>query len=160
MEDTSQLVAIDSKALKVEHTWPLSPGEGPSGLAMDPRSRRVFAVCDNRKMIVVDADTGKVVASPTIGNGPDATAFDPASKLVFSPNGEDGTLTLVREVSADKYEIVATIPTEKGARTMALDSKTHHVFMVTAQSAQPMAGATTIRRSYVPGSFDLLEYGG
>src|SRR5262249_14024172 len=93
LEDRSASAAINAQSLAVEHTWPIAPGEGPSGLAMDRKVRRLFSVCGNQKLVVMDADSGKVVATPTIGRGPDACAFDPGLGLVFSPNGRDGTLT-------------------------------------------------------------------
>lgn len=158
IEDKSEIASIDAKTLKVDAVWPIAPGEGPSGLAMDRKNRRLFAVCGNQKMAVVDADSGKVAASPTIGNGPDACAFDPGRKLVFSPNGRDGTLTVLREVTPNKYQIAATVTTQPGARTMALDEKTHHIFTVTAKSVAPVPGQTPRRRQYVDGTVVVLEY--
>src|SRR5262249_13737653 len=128
IEDKSEVVAINTRTLEVEHTWPLAPGEGPSGLAMDRKNRRLFSVCGNHKLVVLDADSGRVVATPAIGRGPDACAFDPGRGLVFSPNGADGTLTVLREVTPDRYEEAATVPTQASARTMALDEQTHHLF--------------------------------
>lgn len=160
IEDKSEIVSINALTLKVDNAWPIAPGDGPSGLAIDPKSRRLFSVCGNQKLIVVNADTGRVVATPTIGNGPDACAFDPGLKLVFSPNGEDGTMTILREVTPDQYETVATVPTQEGARTMALDSKTHHVFTIAAKTAPPPPGETQPRwrRGYIDGSVKVLEY--
>jgi YVTN family beta-propeller protein len=161
IEDKSEIAEIDSRSLKVAHVWPLAPGEGPSGLAMDTKGRRLFSVCDNQKLIVMNADTGAVVASPAIGNGPDACAYDVKDHLVFSPNGEDGTMTVLKQEGPDRYTIAGTITTQPGARTMALDPKTHHVFTVTAKIAPAAPGADQPRwrRSYVPGSFVVLEYG-
>lgn len=160
IEDKSEVVVIDARALRVEHEWPLAPGEGPSGLAMDAAHRRLFAVCDNQKMVVLDADTGRVVAAPAIGNGPDACAFDPKTQLVFSPNGQDGTLTVLRETGPNQYQPVGTVPTQPSARTMALDPQTHRVLTVAAKTVPPAPGAApSRRRSYVPGSFVVLEYG-
>jgi YVTN family beta-propeller protein len=161
IEDRSEVVQINAKTLKVEHTWPIAPGESPSGIAVDGAGRRVFSVCDNGKMVVLDADSGAVVATPAVGNGPDATAFDPGLKIAFSPNGEDGTLTLVHEDSHDKYTPVATVKTASGARTMALDPATHQVFLVTATAAPApaeAAGGQRRRRAYAPGSFVVLVY--
>lgn len=161
IEDKSEVVDINARTMKVEHTWPIAPGEEPSGMAFDPKSRRIFSVCSNQKMTVLDADTGRVVATPTIGSGPDAAGFDPAAGLVFSSNGEDGTLTVLREIRPDRYETVATVPTQAGARTMALDAKTHHVFTVTATPQEPAPGAPPAgrRRAYAPGSFTIIEVG-
>jgi DNA-binding beta-propeller fold protein YncE len=159
IEDKSEIVSIDAKTLKVDAVWPLAPAESPSGLAMDRKHRRLFAVCDNQKLAVVDADSGKLVGTPAIGSGPDACAFDPDQSLVFSPNGEDGTMTVLREVTPDQYETVATLTTQAGARTMALDEKTHRVFTVTAKTIPPTPGETgRRRRQYVDGSFVILEY--
>ena len=93
----------------------------PSGLAFDQKNRRLFSVCGNKKMMVVNADTGKVVATPAIGEDPDAAGFDPDTQLVFSSNGESGDLTVIHEDSPDKYAVVETVPTKKYARTMAID---------------------------------------
>ena len=155
IEDKSEIAAINSKSLKVENVWPLAPGEGPSGIAMDTKRRLLFSVCDNQKMAVMDANTGRVVATPIIGNGPDAAGFDAGTGLAFSSNGQDGTLTVVREGTGSQFEVVATVPTQTSARTMALDEKTHHVFTVAAQYAP---GGQGRRRNYVPGSFVVLEY--
>ena len=159
LEDKSQVVAIDARALTVKSRWSISPNESPSGLAMDAKSRRLFAVCDGQKMAVVNADTGAVVAAPAIGDGPDAAAFDSATKLAFSSNGQDGTLTVVHEDAPDSYRVVQTVPTQAGARTMALDPKTHRVFLVTATPGPSTPGAPPWRRAYVPGTFTLLVVG-
>ena len=158
IEDKSEIADVNAKTLAVDHVWPIAPGESPSGMALDAKSRRLFSVCDGQKLIVTDADTGKVVATPAIGNGPDACAFDSASHLVFSPNGQDGTMTILRQVKPDQYETVQTLTTQAGARTMALDAKTHHVFTVTATALPAAPGAPRRRRSYAPGTFVVLEY--
>jgi DNA-binding beta-propeller fold protein YncE len=105
IEDKSEIVRINSTTLKVEATWSVAPCDSPSGLAIDTESRRLFAVCDNKMMAVVDADSGKVVATPAIGEGPDAAAFDPGTKLAFSSNVRDGTLTVFRESGPDSYSV-------------------------------------------------------
>jgi YVTN family beta-propeller protein len=156
LEDKSEIVAFDSQSLVVKNHWPLSPGEEPSGLAMDRKNRRLFSVCGNEKMVVMNADTGKVVATPAIGKGPDASAFDPGAGLAFSSNGEDGTLTIVREVKPDQFDVEATVPTQAGARTMALDTKNHAIYLVTAQALPAEPGAPRYRRNYAPGSFVIL----
>src|ERR1700730_16043546 len=107
IEDKSEIVQLDPQALKVKKTWPLSPCEEPSGLAIDLEARRLFSVCSNNKMAVVNADSGQVATTVAIGNGPDAAGYDPGSKLVFSSNGE-GNLTVVKQDSADKYTVLAT----------------------------------------------------
>jgi DNA-binding beta-propeller fold protein YncE len=114
-------------------------------------------------LVVLDADTGKVVATPAIGNGPDACAFDPKSKLVFSPNGRDGTVSVFHEDTPDTYTLVSTATTQAGARTMALDTKTGHIFLVTAKMLPPDPNAPApapgqrYRRRFAPGSFVVLE---
>jgi YVTN family beta-propeller protein len=158
IEDKSELVQIDPAAMSVKKTWSLSPCEEPSGLAMDTRSRRLFAVCSNKKMAVVDADSGRVITTVAIGDGPDAAGFDPGKKLAFSSNGE-GTLTVVKEDSPDKYTVVGTVPTERSARTMALDGKTHKLYLSAAQfGATPAATSDNPRPRppIVPGSFHVL----
>ena len=129
VEDKSQLLEIDAQKLSVLHRWPLAGCKEPSGLAIDQRNRRLFSVCGNKKMMVVNADTGKVVATPAIGEDPDAAGFDPDTQLVFSSNGESGDLTVIHQDSADKYSVVDTVPTKKYARTMAIDLKTHNIFL-------------------------------
>ena len=159
IEDKNEIVAINARTLAITHRWPVAPLASPSGLAMDPRSRRLFAVCDGRKMAVVSADTGRVVASPAIGDGPDAAAFDLGAALAFSSNGEDGTLTVIREAAPDSYRVLQSVPTQAGARTMAVDTKTHRVFLVTARPAPAAPGTPPWRRAYVPGTFTLLVFG-
>jgi DNA-binding beta-propeller fold protein YncE len=132
VEDKSQLLEIDAQKLTVVHRWPLTGCKEPSGLAIDQKNRRLFSVCGNKKMMVVDADSGKVVATPAIGEDPDAAGFDPDTQLVFSSNGESGDLTVIHQDSADKYTVVENVPTKKYARTMAIDFKTHNVFLPVA----------------------------
>ncbi len=158
IEDTSQLASIDAAAHKVTAVWPLAPCEGPSGIAMDQQHRRVFSVCDGGKMAVVNADSGKVVATPQIGDGPDAAAFDSRRQLVFSSNG-DGTLTVVHEDSPDKYSVLQNVATQRGARTMALDEASGKVYLVTADFGprpEPTKDNPRPRPPMVPGSFVVL----
>lgn len=157
LEDLSEIAHIDAKAHTVLAAWPIAPCEGPSGLAIDKKHERLFSVCDG-KMAVVDATTGKVVATPAIGDGPDAARFDPKHQLAFSSNG-DGTLTVVREDSPDSYSVVQTLPTKKGARTLDLDESTGKIYVVTADfGPRPAATAENPhpRPSLVPGSFVVL----
>jgi len=163
IEDKSEVMEIDSKALTVLNKWPLAPCEEPSGMAMDTKTRRIFSGCDNKIMSVMNADTGKVVATVPIGAGVDATWFDPETKYVLNSCGQDGVLTVIHEDSPDKYTVVENVPTEKGARTMALDPKTHTVYLAMAQVEMlpPAEGDAKgrPRRKVVPGSFGLLEFG-
>jgi DNA-binding beta-propeller fold protein YncE len=159
-EDTSEIVAFDAKSLQVKTRWSIAPGEGPSGLAIDLKNKRLFSVCDG-VMIVSDYVNGKVVATVPVGDGPDAVRYDAATGLVFASNG-GGTLTVVKQLSADTYEVAETVPTGRGARTMELDPKTHHVFVVTAEygpAPAPTAEQPRPRPPVVPGSFMVLEFG-
>jgi YVTN family beta-propeller protein len=135
LEDQSKLVKINSRKLVVEQHWPLAPCQAPSSMAMDRRSRRIFIGCRNKVMAVVEADSGKVITTVPIGDHVDATAFDPDSRLIFNSNGE-GTISVVREDSPDKYSLVQTVKTVPGARTVALDSKTHQLFLSTIEDGQ------------------------
>lgn len=162
IEDKSELWQIDSQKLTVLAKWPLAPCEEPSGLAMDIAHRRLFAGCENKMMAVVNADTGKVVATPAIGEGVDANAFDPELNFAFSSNGGAGTLTVVREESLDKYSVVEDVATQRGARTMALDPKTHEIFLATAEfGPRPAASAENPhpRPQILPNSFVILVFG-
>jgi YVTN family beta-propeller protein len=159
IEDKSEIVKINPKTLQVEKRWPLAPCEEPSGLAMDPSSNRLFAVCSNQKMAVVDADSGKVVTTVPIGDGPDAVAFDPEKKLIVSSNGQSGTVTIIKEEAPDQYSVVENAVTEKSARTLALDTKTHVLYLSAAQfGAAPAATADNPRPrpKVVGGSFHVL----
>jgi YVTN family beta-propeller protein len=158
IEDKSLIVAFDPKALAITGQWPIAPCEEPSGLALDRERRRLFAVGGNQLMAVVDAESGKLVATVPIGSGVDGVAFDPSTGLVFSSNGE-GTLTVIHENSPEKYTIVATVPTKRGARTIALDATTHRIYLPTAQFGPPPS--PTVERphprpSIVPGTFEIL----
>jgi DNA-binding beta-propeller fold protein YncE len=129
VEDKSQLLEIDAQKLSVLHRWPLAGCKEPSGLAFDQKNRRLFSVCGNQKMMVVNADTGGVVATVPIGEDPDAAGFDPDTQLVFSSNGESGDLTVIHQDSADKYTVLENVPTRKYARTLAVDFSTHSIFL-------------------------------
>jgi DNA-binding beta-propeller fold protein YncE len=163
IEDKSEVMEFDSKALTVLNKWPLAPCEEPSGLAMDTKTRRLFSGCDNKMMSVMDADTGKVVTTVPIGAGVDATWFDPGTNYVFNSCGQDGVLTVIHEDSPDKYTVVENVTTEKGARTMALNPKTHTIYLALAQVEMlPPADGDTKgrpRRKVQPGTFGLLEFG-
>ncbi|MBV9670318.1 MAG: YncE family protein, partial [Acidobacteriales bacterium] len=158
IEDKNEIVQIDSKSMKVKNHWSIAPCESPSGLAIDTENRRLFAVCDGKKMAVVDADSGKVVATPEIGDGPDAAGYDPGTKLAFSSNG-DGTLTVIKQSGKDEYSVAENVTTAKGARTMALDTSSHKVYLSAADlGPAPAATAQTPhpRPSIVPNSFKVL----
>lgn len=158
IEDKSELTVIDPNKLEVKTKWPLAPCTEPSGLAIDRKNRRLFVGCDNKMMAVVDADSGKVLATPAIGEGVDATAYDDETGLAFASCGE-GVLTVVREDSPQKFSVVENVKTEPGARTMALDTKTHNVFTVTAKFGPPPAATADNphpRRTILPDTFEVL----
>jgi YVTN family beta-propeller protein len=161
LEDKSEELQIDSRNLVITARWPMAPCVSPSGLAIDAAHRRLFAGCHNRMMAVIDADTGKVVATPAIGLGVDANAFDPGTGFAFSSNGA-GSLTVIHEASPDAFSVVEEVPTQPGARTMALDPKTHQVFLVTADFAPvpaPTPDNPHPRGGMVPDSFVVLVFG-
>jgi YVTN family beta-propeller protein len=161
IEDKSAIVEFDSRKLAVKANWPIAPAEEPSGLAFDRKHHRLFSVGSNKLMAVVSADNGRVLKTLPIGSGVDAAAFDPETGLIFSSNG-DGTLTIVHEDSPDKYSFVENVTTRRGARTMALDSTTHMVYLVTAEFGPPPAPTPERphpRPTIVPGSFTLLMVG-
>jgi YVTN family beta-propeller protein len=158
IEDKSEIIRLDPQGLKVTARWPIAPCEEPSGLAIDVAGKRLFAVCDNQKMAVVDASSGKVVTTLAIGDGPDAVGYDADNKLVFSSNGA-GTLTVVKQESADKYTVAQTLDTEKSARTMTIDSKTHKIYLSAAKFGPPPAPTADNphpRPKAIPGTFHLV----
>jgi YVTN family beta-propeller protein len=162
LEDKSEIVRIDTRKKTVTAHWALAPCQEPTGLAFDAKHRRLFAGCGNKLMAVVDADKGKVVTTVPIGPGVDATDFDPKTGNVFnSCGGGDGQLVVVHQDGPDKYTVAETIPTQKRAKTLALDKKNHRVFL-SAASFTPAPAATPEnpkpRGAMVPGSFSLLVY--
>ncbi|HXJ07116.1 MAG TPA: YncE family protein [Candidatus Acidoferrum sp.] len=156
IEDKSELVEFDAQKLTETHRWPLAPCKSPSGLAMDLKTRRLFSVCDEKVMAVVNADTGKVIATPEICQGPDASAFDPATDYAFASCG-DGNLIVIHEDSPDKFTVVENVPTKRSARTMGLDLKTHNIFLSSAEFDPPAPGER--RGKMKPGSFAILVVG-
>lgn len=158
LEDKGQVTVIDSLAGKVLATWPLGACEEPSGLALDPLHHRLFSVCQNRKMVVLDSVSGKRLAEVPIGDGPDAAAYDPATGLIYSSN-EDGTLTVAREESPGRFRVVAKVATQKGARTLALDSAGRRIFLAAADFTPPPPATPEQPHPHpgiVPGSFRIL----
>ena len=157
IEDKSELVQIDSAKNTVLNTWPLAPCESPSGLALDRQHHRLFSVCDNQKMAVLDANNGHLVATLPIGHGPDAVVFDDAASMVYSSNGQSGTITAIHEDDADHYTVKDTIATQVSARTLALDPSSHRLYLSAAKfgdTKQPNG-----RPSIVSGSFTVLVVG-
>jgi YVTN family beta-propeller protein len=153
IENKSSISEIDIKNFKLEKTWPIAPGESPSGLSIDRKTNRLFAGCDNKMLVVLNAENGSVVSTPAIGEGCDGTAFDPDLNYVYSSNGE-GTLTVLKEISKDKYEVIENIPTKRGARTLVVDHETHTVYLPTADFKPTENGER--RPPMVPGSFQVL----
>ena len=161
IEDTSELVELDATKLTVTHRWDLKPCEEPTGLAMDQKHRRLFSVCGNKQMAIVNADTGKVIDRPAIGSGVDGVSFDPDHGVIASANGE-GTMTLIHEDSPDKYTVIASVPTQRGARTTAFDPHTKRFLTVSADFGPPSAAAAENPRprpSIKPDTFVLIEVG-
>ena len=161
LEDTSMIAVFDARTLEVKARWPIAPGEEPSGLAIDREHRRLFSVCGNKLMVVVDADSGKVISSVPIGEGVDGAAFDPATGCAFASNGE-GTLTVVHESSPDTFIVLGNVATKPGARTVALDPTSHYLYLPTARYGplpSPTAGRPHPRPSVLPGTFEVLIVG-
>lgn len=155
VEDTGEIASVDSKSWKLEERWKLEGCEEPSGLALDPQTHHLFSVCGNGQMFVVDTRNGNIVAKVPTGRGTDAAAFDAQEKLAFASNGE-GTLTVVRKAKGGKYEVAENDPTQRGARTLALDPRSHRIFLVTAELGPPAEGQR--RPSIKPGTFTLLVF--
>jgi YVTN family beta-propeller protein len=164
IEDKNEVIAIDTKTHQVVNHWPITPGEGASGMAIDVAHHRLFLGCGNKLMVMMDSETGKVVASVPIGDGVDANAFDPGTKYAFA-SCRDGTVTIVREDALDKLTVVQTLATAQGSRTMALDPKTHKIYLAAAKfeapaeqpAGQPAGGRG--RPRMIPGTFKILVYG-
>lgn len=160
LEDKSQLVRIDSKTLKIENAWPLAPCESPAGLAIDAEHEILVVGCHNKLMAFVDGNSGKVIGTVPIGQGVDANRFDPSTGFAFASCG-DGTLTVAHEDAPDKFSLVETITTQKGARTMAMDRSNHNIYLATAEFG-PTPAATTEnphpRPPTVPDTFTLLIF--
>lgn len=160
IEDQNEIAVIDARSHQVVATWPIAPCEAASGLAIDLAHHRLFAVCENALMVVLNSTTGEVVATVPIGDGVDAARFDPVTQLAFSSNGE-GTVTIVHEDSPDEFTVVQTLETARSARTMTLDPTTHRIYLSAADFEAPTTEAAggRPRRRMVPGSFRVLVYG-
>jgi DNA-binding beta-propeller fold protein YncE len=151
--EKSEIDVIDATTYKILNTWPLAPGKGPSGLAMDRQTMRLFAGCDGKLLVVMNATNGKIVTTLPIDDECDAVGFDKKLKTVYSSNGE-GTLTIIKELSADKFVVAQTLKTKKGARTIAVDQVTHRLYLPTGDFAPKKAGE--FRPSLIPGTFQVL----
>jgi DNA-binding beta-propeller fold protein YncE len=159
IENKNEVVRIDSRGLKVSGRWPTAPCVEPSGMAVDQRHSRLFIGCHNKMMAVMDSKTGKIVATPSIGERVDANRFDSGTALAFSSNG-DGTLTVIHEDSPDKYTVRENVKTEIGARTMEVDPDTHNVYLVSGDlmPTPPTAENPHPHPTVVPGTMRLLIY--
>jgi outer membrane protein assembly factor BamB len=163
LEDKSEIVAIDAAKMQVTAHWSIAPGEGPSGLALDVAHHVLFSGCHNQKMVMVDAQSGKVITTLPIGGGVDGCAFDPALACAFSSNG-DGTMTVVHEDAPDQFTVVENVATKRGSKTMALDPATHRAYLGAADFEAPAAapaagnGGRPPRPQPVAGSFSLLVF--
>jgi DNA-binding beta-propeller fold protein YncE len=160
IENSSEIVEIDAAKPGVTRRASLAPCEGPSGLAIDVKNKKLFSVCSNKMMAVTDIATMKVIATPAIGPGTDGAGFDPGSGNAFSSNGGDGTMTVVKLVNG-KYEAVDTVTTERGARTMTVDPTNHRIYMLAAEYGPPTEGkdGKKGRPTVVPDSFHVLVIG-
>ena len=160
IEDKSEVAVIDADKHEVVAHWSLAPGEGPSGIALDAPHHRLFSGCHNKMMTMLDTETGKVIATVPIGAGVDGCAFDDSTQLAFASCG-DGTTTIAKEEPPNKLSVVQILKTERGARTMALDPRTHRIYLPTGQFAttpSPSPGASPARPSIVPNTLKLLVY--
>jgi len=160
IEDKSEVAVIDANKHEVVAHWSLAPGENPSGIALDARHHRLFSGCHNNMMTMLDTETGKVITTVPIGAGVDGCAFDDSMQLAFASCG-DGTTTIAREEGPDKLTLLQTLKTERGARTMALDPKSHRIFLPSAQfqpPPPPSPGASPGRPTVVPNTLKLLVY--
>ena len=160
LEDKSEIAVVDLKTFKVVARWPLAPGEGPSGLAIDKQTNRLFSTCSDSKLLIVMDDTnGKIIAELPMGEGVDGAAFDENKKIIFAPDGRTGTIAAYRETSPDKFENLGTITTKMGARTIAIDKKTGDLFLPTAEFEPANPPNTHERPKMIPGSFQVLKVG-
>ena len=161
LEDKSEVAVIDGAKHQTIAHWPLAPGTEPSGIALDAAHHRLFATCNNKMMVMLDTKTGKVLATVPIGDHVDGCAFDETTQLVFASCG-DGTTTIAKEETPDRLTLIQTLQTERGARTIALNPRTHRIFLPTAQfqpAPSPSRGASPARPTIVPNTLKLLIYG-
>ncbi len=156
IEDKNEVAVIDVKSHKVVDTWPISPGEEASGMTIDLEHHRLFLGCNNKLMVMLDSTNGKVVDKVPIGEGVDANAFDSKTQFAFA-SCREGTVTVAHEDSPEKLTVVQTLKTERGARTMALDPKTHNIYLPSAKYETPVEAKQ--RPKMVAGSFKVLVYG-
>lgn len=154
IEDKNELVMLNTATNTVVNRWSMGKGEGPTGLAIDITTKRLFAGCEE-KLIVMNAENGNIVKELPIGKGCDGVAFDAVLHNIFTSNG-DGTLSIIHEKSADSYEIMTPLTTKEGARTIAIDATTHKIYLPTADYVPATAGEVKKRKATVPGTFQVL----
>jgi DNA-binding beta-propeller fold protein YncE len=157
VEDKNEIVVVDMKTFKVINHWSIAPGDGPTGLAMDNTTKRLFAGCD-KLLVVIDATNGTIVDKIAIGEGCDGVAFDAATKNIYTSNGSDGTMSVVHESSASKFELVENVATKKSARTITLDNQSHLIYLPAAEFEAMEAGQKG-RPKMKPGSFQIVVVG-
>lgn len=158
IEDKSSITVIDAKTLKVKNTWIIAPGEEPTGLAYDTKHERLFTVCDNKMMVVINAENGKVITTVPIGEGCDGVSFDQTKGMIFSSNGE-GTVTVIKQENENTYKVVETIKTQKGARTITLNKTTHQIYLPVAEygiKPEPTKENPNSRPATKPNTFSVI----
>jgi YVTN family beta-propeller protein len=158
IEDKNSITVIDANTLKIKNVWTISPGEEPTGLALDKEHQRLFTVCGNKMMLVVNAENGQVITIVPIGEGCDGVAFDPEKGMIFSSNGE-GTVTVIKQENKDSYKVLETLSTQKGARTITLCKTTHEIYLPVAEyeeKPQPTKENPNPRRSAKSNSFQVI----
>ncbi len=153
LESASSIAVIDAKTYKVENIWPIAPGQEPTGLALDNENHRLFSACANKLMVVTDCESGKIITTLPIGERTDGAAFDPGLKVAYSSNG-DKTMTIVKEEGDDKFIVAENFTTREGARTIAVNKLTHHVYLPAADFEPATDGKKAIIK---PGSFVILD---
>ena len=156
IEDKNEIVVVDTKTFKIINHWKISPGDGPSGLAYDPKTKTLFAGCE-KLLIVVNAVTGKIISQLPIGEGCDGVAFDETERKVYSSNG-DGTLTVIQQDNTGTFNVTENVPTKRGARTISVDPISHWVYLPTADF-EPLPAGQKGRPKIIPGSFQVLVIG-
>ena len=153
IEDKNEIAVIDLSTNTVTNRWSLAPGDGPSGLVINVKSKRLFATCD-KLLVIMDATNGKIIDKLPTGSGTDGAAIDPATKLIFTSNG-DGTVTVVKEISANEYKVIDNVSTKKAARTICIDESTHKLYLPTADF-EPQAAGEKGRPKMIPGTFQVI----
>jgi YVTN family beta-propeller protein len=152
-EDNSEIEVVDINSMKLIASWPVTPGEAPTGLSIDRKNKLLFAGCDNKLLIVIDATNGKITAKLPIGEGCDGTAFDSSINMIYTSNGE-GTLSIIKETSGKNFMLINNLPTQRGARTLSVDLETHTIYLPTAEFGTP--ATTETRPPVIPGTFKVL----